>query len=411
MADGYRQRLVDARIRTLHAELPAVMLAGPRGTGKTTTAARHVKTVVRLDRPAEAQAFADDPDVALRGLEEPILIDEWQLVPGVLGAIKRAVDTDPKPQRFIVTGSVRNELDGELWPGTGRLVRVSVHGMTIREQLGRVTGLSLIDRLVAGDIVDEVSAYQLDNYVDIALRSGFPEAVLSATDATREAWLESYVDQLLTRDVADVGQIRDAASFRRYFEALALNSAGTPHDKTLYDAARINAKTARRYDQLLANLLIVEQVPAWASNRLKRLNLNAKRYLVDAGLMAGGLRVDASTVLRDGDLLGRVVDTFVASQLRAELETSESRPRLFHLRDQNGRHEIDLMAEVRGRKVLAFEVKSSAAPTARDATHLRWLAETLGDVFCAGVLFHTGPRAFSLGKTIYALPISTLWAD
>ena len=134
----YRRRLIDDLIERLLPELPALFIVGPRATGKTTTAARYAKTVVRLDREAEAVAFRADPDSALRGLPEPVLFDEWQLVPGVLGAIKRAVDAGPTPGRFLVTGSVRGDLEGELWPGTGRLTRVPLFGMSIREQLGNV---------------------------------------------------------------------------------------------------------------------------------------------------------------------------------------------------------------------------------------------------------------------------------
>ena len=99
----YRLRHVDGLIEQLLGELPALILTGPRATGKTTTAARYAKTVVRLDREAEAAAFRADPDAALRSLEEPVLLDEWQVVPGVLGALKRAVDAAPRPGRFIVT--------------------------------------------------------------------------------------------------------------------------------------------------------------------------------------------------------------------------------------------------------------------------------------------------------------------
>ncbi len=88
----YVPRLADRRLEELFAELPALLIAGPRATGKTTTGRRHARTVVRLDVEAEAEAFRADPDVALRALPTPVLLDEWQAVPGVLGAIKRAVD-------------------------------------------------------------------------------------------------------------------------------------------------------------------------------------------------------------------------------------------------------------------------------------------------------------------------------
>lgn len=118
------------------AELPAVLMIGPRATGKTTTARRYARTVVRLDRDAEATAFRADPDSALAGLAEPVLLDEWQYVPGVLGAVKRAVDGENRPGRFILTGSVR---DVGTWPGTGRLIWLDIHPLTVSELLGTTT--------------------------------------------------------------------------------------------------------------------------------------------------------------------------------------------------------------------------------------------------------------------------------
>ena len=102
----YVARMADDRLERLFGELPALMLTGPRAAGKTTTARRHARTVVRLDREAEATAFDADPDSALGVLPEPVLLDEWQAVPGVLAAVKRAVDDDPRPGRFLMTGSL-----------------------------------------------------------------------------------------------------------------------------------------------------------------------------------------------------------------------------------------------------------------------------------------------------------------
>lgn len=109
----YHPRSADRLIGDLLGELPALLIVGPRACGKTTTASRHAATIVRLDRPAEAVAFRADPDAALRGLDEPVLLDEWQAAPEVLGAVKRAVDTDPRPGRYILTGSVRADRPGQ----------------------------------------------------------------------------------------------------------------------------------------------------------------------------------------------------------------------------------------------------------------------------------------------------------
>jgi predicted AAA+ superfamily ATPase len=408
---GYAQRLVDGLLDELLADLPAVMVTGPRAAGKTTTAARHAATVVRLDRPAEAAVFRADPDVALRERDEPILLDEWQEVPVVLGAIKRAVDRDPRPRRFILAGSVRADLDTATWPGTGRLVRVAMYGMTVREQRGDVQARPLIDRLAHGAaVMSPTDAPDLRGYVELALTSGFPEPALHLTPRARTRWLDGYVDQLLTRDAIEVQPGRDPTRLRRYFEAYALNSAGIVSDATLLQAAGINRKTATAYEQLLTNLFVVEGLPAWTSNRLRRLSLAAKRYLVDPALTASVLRLDDRAALRDANLLGRLLDTFVVAQLRAELAVCETRPRLYHLREEHGRYEVDIVAELGGQAVLGFEVKADAAPDRDAARHLVWMRDRLGDRFAHGIVFHTGPSAFDLSDRISALPICTLWS-
>lgn len=407
----YLERSVEQVLVQLFREVPALLIVGPRATGKTTTTSRHAATIVRLDQPAQAAAFRADPDAALRGLEEPVLLDEWQAVPEVLGAVKRAVDTDPHPGRYLLTGSVRADLTAETWPGTGRLVRLPIYGLTVGEQLRRPRSTPLFDRIARREplrVPAEVP--DLRGYVDLALRGGFPEAALSLSDNVRVRWIDSYVDQLLTRDAMQIDGSRDPARLRRYFEAYALNSAGLVQDRTLSDAAGINQKTAAAYERLLINLLIIDAVPSWTSNRLKRLVLSPKRYLVDPALLVGALRLNADAILRDGDLLGRLLDTFVASQLRVELTVAQTRPRLFHLRQEQGRHEIDLLGELGARQVVGIEVKASAAPGRDEAIHLAWLRDRLGDRFTGGVVLHTGPRAYQLEDRIVAAPICTLWA-
>lgn len=409
----YRERLVDPLLDELTGQLPALLVMGPRTTGKTTTLSRRANTVVRLDRPPRAAAFHADPDAALRGLPEPVLIDEWQHVPGVLGAVRRAVEADPSPGRYLVTGSVRAELEHDVWPGTGRLVRVTMHPMTVREQIGW-RGPTLLDRLVAGrELSLPDRCPDLRGYVELALRGGFPDPALRLVGRARERWMGSYVEDLLAHDVEQVEpgatRRRDKQRLRRFLEAYALSSAGVADDKTVYDAAGVTKASAAVYEELLGALLIAERVPAWSSNRLKRLVRRAKRYLVDASLMASVLGLDEEGAMRDGDLLGRLLDTFVASQLRPELTVSAVRARLYHLRTEEGRHEIDLLVEFAGRGVVAIEVKASAAPTSRDAAHLDWLARQLGERFLAGAVLHTGQHVYSLSAHAVAAPIAVLW--
>ncbi len=411
MATTYLARLVDAQIASLLKELPAIFVAGPRATGKTTTAARYARTIVHLDREAEAVAFRADPDSALRGLPEPVLLDEWHLVPGVLGAIKRTLDVDPRPGRFLVTGSVRADVQGDLWPGTGRLTRVPMFGLTVRETVGALGSAPFVDRVVDGDALEPATdTPDLRGYLELLMTGGFPEPALRLGPAARIHWLDSYVEHILSRDAELLEGGRDPVRLRRYLEVLALNSAGIVDERTIFEAAGINRKTAAAYQRLLANLFVVEAVPAWTSNRLQRLTLMPKRYVLDAAIAASVLRLDVAGVMRNGDVLGRLLDTFVAAQIRAESSISGSRPRLYHVRQQQGRLEVDLLAELGGGKVIGIEVKANAAPVAHDARHLAALRDRLGADFLAGVVLHTGPRAYSLGDRIVAAPISTLWA-
>jgi hypothetical protein len=102
--------------------------------------------------------------------------------------------------------------------------------------------------------------------------------------------------------------------------------------------------------------------------------------------------------------------TLVASQIKSEVAITAARPRIYHVRQQQGRIEVDLLAELGGGGIVAIEVKASAAPTPGDARHLATMRDRLGESFVAGVVFHTGPRAYRLGEGIVAAPISALWA-
>jgi predicted AAA+ superfamily ATPase len=416
MADTrYLRRLIDPLLDELLAGLPAVLIAGPRASGKTTTARRLVTTTLRLDRSQDAVGVQADPDAVLRSLPEPILLDEWQMTPEVLGAVKRAVDDDPRPGRFVLTGSTQSDALTQGWPATGRVVRVTQWGLTRREIEGDADGPSFFDTLFAGaaaQLTPPPDPPDLVGYVERALLGGFPEVVLQPSTTLRRRWLDGYVDQLLTRDAPLLGENRDPRRLRRYLQALAANSAGVIEHKTLFDAAGIARMSAVAYDGLLDLLMLSEQLPAWSTNRLKRLIRAPKRFITDPSLLVPLLGIDVNRVVRDGDLLGRVIETFVLAQLRPERETSATNPTLFHLRTTHGTNEVDLVAETPDGRILGIEVKAGAAPNAHDARHLVWLRDSLPPAqFVAGVLLHTGPRTFSLSDRIHAVPIAAIWGS
>jgi uncharacterized protein len=96
--------------------------------------------------------------------------------------------------------------------------------------------------------------------------------------------------------------------------------------------------------------------------------------------------------------------------LRAELAVSDLNPRLYHLREEHGRREVDLVIETASGTLIGIEVKASATVTAHDARHLAWLRDEVGDAFAAGLVLHTGPYVFPLGDRLVAAPVSVLWA-
>ena len=415
-ASPYRFRLADPCLGELFTEFPAVMITGARATGKTSTAARAVEQIVRLDEPGPAAAFRADPDAALRRATRPVLLDEWQEVPEILAAVKRAVDRDSTPGQFILTGSVRAQLGNETWAGTGRIIRMSMYPLVERElqDVPPSTRLTFLDRLAATgaeSLVVPSEPPSIDDYIAIAVRGGFPEITYrQRIDQARVAWLASYIDDIVTRDAALLDGAKDPVKLRRYFTVVALNNAGMPSDATMYRAAGVNAKTAASYDRLLENLFMLDVVPAWSTNRLSRLIKQSKRYVVDCGLATVAAGLDAQTILNDGALLGRSFDALATAQLRAENALRQPQLKLHHLRNEGGRREIDLVADVGASQVVALEFKAGSAPDESDARHLFWLRDQLGRDFRAGAVLHSGPAVYELGERVYAIPLCAIWS-
>ncbi len=289
MGSPYRNRLVDPLLDEFMATLPAVLLVGPRASGKTTTGLRRVASTLRLDRPSVAAAVRNDPDVVLESSDFPVLVDEWQLVPEILGAVKRSVDQGDRINgRYLLTGSSRADLQVEGWPATGRVVRVPIWPMSVREQVGNSTGRSVIDVLFDGTF-DEIrfpkSALNVRDYVDRALRSGFPDLLDQPSERARRAWLGSYAEQIVLRDAPFSSRDRDPQRLRSYLQAIAVNTASVVEHKKLFDAAGITRVTAVNYDNLLESLYVTERLPAWSTNRLNQLTVASKRHVVEPALL------------------------------------------------------------------------------------------------------------------------------
>jgi predicted AAA+ superfamily ATPase len=189
-------------------------------------------------------------------------------------------------------------------------------------ELGHLTEEPLfVDQILDAGALARASdgTLNLFDYLEAAAAGGFPDAALARSARARQFWLESYIHDLLHRDVRLAGRNADPGKLAIYLEAVASMSGGIVDQAALRDAAGVSAHTAAAYDALLEDVFAAERVPAWWTNRLAALTALPKRYRLDTSVMAAALRADVDGIARSADLTGRFLDTFAAMQLRPQL--------------------------------------------------------------------------------------------
>lgn len=393
------------------ADTPAVMLVGARQTGKTTLAQELAAgpwraSYLTLDDATVFEAASADPGGFVAGLRGPQVIDEIQRAPALLPALKASIDRDRRPGRFLLTGSadvlalprVSESLAGRmevatLWP----LSQGEIGG--VRE--------GLVDRLLEGE--PPRAAGGSGDVVARLLAGGFPEAVARGRAERRRAFFDAYVTTILARDARDLAAIENPGALRRLLHLAAARSASLLNHSELSRTLGVPVSTSKRYLALLQTLFLVHELPAWASNRGKRLARAPKLHVADSGLHAALLGLDAEALGRDRNLLGPLLESFVAAELRKQAGWSATRPGVLHFRTHAGQ-EVDLVLEDARGRVVGIEVKASATVAPGDVAGLRALAETAGKSWVQGLVIYLGARTVPLGPRLSACPVETLWA-
>jgi uncharacterized protein len=407
-AGDYLPRRAAERIREALADTRAVVVNGARQTGKSTLAELALSETTGglarfLDDPATRSAASSDPTRFVRH-EGTLLIDEVQRVPDLWLAIKHLVDQDPRPGRFLLTGSARllgladlpDALPGrsetiELWPLSQGEIDATPDGF--------------VDAVFSAgvDIPAVAAELRRRDYLNRALRGGYPEAVRREQPRRRDRFFESYVADLLARDVKQVAQIERSSDMRRLLSLLAAQTAGLVNYGRLASELGITAPTVKNYIEILETIYLVRRLPGWSANLTSRAVSTPKVIFVDSGL-AGFLGAGA----QNDTAIGGLLENFVLGELARQLTWSNTSARLFHYRDRD-QYEVDAVLEDNAGRVVAIEVKAAETARFEDFSGLRLLQRRLGERFQAGIVLYCGTQTLPFGDGLSCMPMSALW--
>jgi len=362
----------------------ALIVSGPRRAGKT--------TLLRALFPRARYVLLEDPDVLARVradprlfVEEtptPVILDEIQNAPELLGYIRSRIDAAPGAKgRWLLTGSQ----EAPLMKGVSE-------SMTGRAAIFHLLPLSSAES-------PKVSM----------LRGGFPEVL--ARPATAQIWFRSYLQTYLERDVRAIAAIRDLATFRRFLALLAARSGQLLNRSDIAAPLGVSVPTVSQWLSILETTSQLILVPPFYENFGKRLIKSPKLYFADSGLLCHLLGIESQAALERSPFLGAVFETFVASEIaKHQLNAGRARA-LYYFRDLHGL-EVDFVVPQGERRLLLLEAKASRTLGPGDARRLERLVAAATRYETRACVVHrparSGPRTRALAPGVSAVPVTEL---
>lgn len=392
-----------------------VVVNGPRQAGKSTLV-RQVQQdrgpVVTLDDPGALDAALADPVGFLDGQPARVAIDEFQGGGnGLLLALKAQVDRSDERGQYLLAGSTRflstRSLSETL---TGRVGLTELLPVSMGERLG--VRETFLDSVFAAHLPETSdTGMHRSDYADLIAQGGFPEMVLGpTTQRFRSSWCDSYL-----RTVTALANIEQAAEIRRphlvrqLLDQVAARTAGEIIVTDLARELQCSAGLVESYLDVLETLYLARLLNGWTTSLTNRAKRRRVAHLVDTALAAHLVDQTGDDLARtDSPWFGPLLESFVVGEIAKQATWAERPVALSHYRDRDQR-EVDVIVE-RGRQVAGIEVKATATPRPRDARHLAYLRDRLGDRFAFGVVLHTGRQRVVLGDRLVAAPITTVWA-
>ncbi len=402
MNDNLKPRFVEESLVQRLAVMPAVVVTGARQTGKSTLVQELLpgdRRFFTLDDLDVQDLARRDPDSLLGG-PLPVTLDEIQREPSVLLAVKRAIDRDRVPGRFLITGSANLLLMSRVSESlAGRASYVTLWPMTRREQLG-LGRCGIWEELVSVPdgqwlecVADQPDARE--DWRELASRGGFPTPALQLESTTQRAvWFDGYVRTYLERDLQNLSSVAGLPDFRRLMQASCLRLGQVVNQTELGRDVALSQPTVHRYLNLLETSHMLTRLPAYSVNRTKRLIKSPKIFWSDTGLAMHLAGLDRPT--------GAHLENIVHHDLSAWRDARIDHTEILYWRTTAG-EEIDFVIETGG-KLVPLEVKSTDRPRLRDAAHLRSFQAEYGEKARAGLLLHTGTSMEWLTSTVLAAP-------
>ena len=408
---GLLPRGLTNRVAALLGAVPVVILEGPRASGKTAIGSilgdqGRIQSTVDLSDPTVLSAAQGSPTILVDNLDLPAFVDEAQLAPELVLAVKRRVDREHQNGAFVLTGSSRlgrSQLGGAD-PLAGRSARLRLWPMTQGELVGHP--VNAVADLLSGEIPHGThAALTKQQLIERVRRGGLPglAGLRGALDvATRSQLVAEYVEGVAHHED---GKRHDRAELLRTFRYLAATTSRILNVSNAASDLVARRETLNGRIATLESIFLIHLLPAHRSSEHRTLTAHPKVHVVDTALAAWAARADDDV---PAELYGGLVETFVVNELVAQASWCSEPPAVRHWRDTTRKLEVDAVLVREDGRSIAIEVKASADVRPDDLRGLHaYLASDSAALF--GIVYYSGGLVLPLGERIWALPISSLW--